>query len=948
MLGFRSYRTKLQIAFLLLGLAAIGTTGWQISVGASNALRQATFDRLTAIRETRVRQIERYFEDVANHVLALSTDESTVAALEQFRNSWESIPPLGPAQSGKLLDYYTRAGNPRGGWIPSDPRVRSLQYSFLAANPHPAGSKDLLLSAPELGPYSQVHARYHPTLHRYLTAFGFYDIFLIDARDGRILYTVLKEADIGFPLTKAPYQSTSFSRAFSRAMALPEPERWVIEDYAPYVASNHAPAAFLAAPIWRAGAKIGVLAIQVSVSEVNRVMTGDRHWTEEGLGKTGQAYIVGSDGTLRSDLRVELEHPEEYYLHLEQAGVKREVVNRIRRYRTAILNLPVGPHLAETLRSRHRGTGIGRDFFGVEVFRSQTPLDVPGLDWSLVAEVESNEALEPVRALQSRILWIGLLTAAIFFLAARLLASSVTRPVLALAGSARRLGSRDFGVRIPVESSDEVGQLAESFNRMAEELERTTVSKEELDRLLGSLINAVFVVGAEAGSGAAGIAAAPIRLANRAAVDLLGYGPDELEGRAFGDLLPDAGIVERVAATGRQSATETALRRKDGSAVPVLFTAAILREQAGRSSGIVCAAQDISAWKAAQDQLRRLSKVFMDSADPIVVANLHGHISDCNDEAERVYLWQREELIGKPLSALAPPANAVQLEEYLAQCLGGVQLRNMQTVLADRTGHDFPALLTMSLLTGEKGRPTGVAAIAKDITAHKQAEETLRQKQVELETLAGRLITAQEEERSRLARELHDDLTQRLAAVAIEAGRLEQVLPADAASHRKTLERIKQQMAALSDDIHGLSRRLHPSTLDDLGLLAAIESECRSFFERGGAPVHFTFDGNFDSAPKETQLGLYRIVQEALRNIQKHAAAEEISIHLQPRNGNLELEIRDDGRGFDPKDPEWRPGLGLASMEERARLLGGRVQIVSRPAQGTTITVTVPNGECCG
>lgn len=707
MIRFRSYRTKLQMAFLVLGLGAIGVTGWVASAGASSALRQATYDRLTAIRETRSRQIERYFEDVGNHVLALSSDEATIVALEQFRESWLELPAAhaGSERHAALQEYYRDEFAPRvvgdadgeqaaRDWFPTDPRATTLQYLFLAANPHPVGAKDLLLDVPAAGRYGLTHSRYHPTLHRYQSAFGFYDIFLIDARDGRLLYTVFKEIDLGTNLRTDRFRETGLARVFERAAALDEPEQVVIEDYRPYVASYFAPAAFLAAPVWRAGAKIGVLAIQVSVEQVNGVMTGERKWRQEGLGESGQSYIVGPDGTLRSDLRFEIEHPADYYRLLERAGIHADVIGRIRRYKTAILNFRVPPELVERARAGEQGTEAGVDFRDVPVLRSMAPLRIPGLGWALIAEIEAAEALRPAGELRTQILVMGVFVASVFFFVAQWLANSVTRPVLQLAASARRLGGLDFGIRMPVESDDEIGQLATSFNRMAENLERTTVSKEDL------------------------------------------------------------------------------------------------------------------------------------------------------------------------------------------------------------------------------------------------------------EVLAGRLITAQEEERRRLARELHDDLTQRLAAVAIEIGRLGQI-PAgeDAGRWRARISRIKEQMAQLSDDVHGLSRRLHPSTLDDLGLVAAIESECRSFFERGGPPVEFHCEEDFDSLPKESQLGLYRIVQEGLRNIYRHAAAENVSIRLHRSEDGVALEIRDDGRGFDRGAKGWRPGLGLASMEERARLLGGRFAVESSAGQGTCIEVTLPPGE---
>jgi signal transduction histidine kinase len=670
---FPSYRSKLQASLFVLGLLAIAVTYWQASQGATAALRKTTYDHLTAIRETKRRAVEDYFNDLTNRVVALSTDESSIAALEQFRLAWDSLPAvtLQDPRYKALTQKYRDVPE----WFPADPRTRRLQLLFLTSN----SQEDLLLEPKGSGAYGKVHARYHPTFHRYLTAFGLYDIFLIDAHDGRILYTVTKEIDLGARLTKPPYQSTTLARAYQRA------DSAVIEDYEPYAPSHFAPAAFVAAPIRRAGSKIGVLAIQVSIDEVNRLITGDHHWEGEGMGRTGHAYIVGADRMLRSDLRFEIEQPEAFFTQLRTAGTSTEVIDRIRRNRTAILNLSI-PEQTQS---------IGKDFRGVEVIRSHARLNLPGLDWTLVAEMETQEAFAPVSALQRRLLVTGLLVSVGFMAAAWLLGRSVTRPVMALAEGTRRLSGRDFGVRLPVESSDEIGHLAESFNRMAERLEQTTVSRDELDR------------------------------ANR-----------------------------------------------------------------------------------------------------------------------------------------------------------------------------------------------------------------------ELEALNARLITAQEEERSRLARELHDDLTQRLAAVAISAGSLKLAPERDPVRWRSELGTIQDQLAQISNDVHGLSRRLHSATLDDLGLVAAVEGECRGFFERGGPPVAFSHSGSFQSLSKDAQLGLYRIVQEALRNIFRHAEATEAAIRLNANVDEVTLEVEDNGRGFDQSSS--RPGLGLSSMSERARLLSGSVTIRSQPGKGTLVSAKLP------
>ena len=310
---------------------------------------------------------------------------------------------------------------------------------------------------------------------------------------------------------------------------------------------------------------------------------------EEGLGQTGQSYIVGSDGTLRSDLRREIEDPEAFYRDLHQSGVSPEQLARIRRFGTAVLNLDPAAVPAKS-----------------EVLRSTAALPVHGLAWTLVAEIEAGEAFQAVSLLRWRMLRNALLVAIVLFAAAHVLAGAVTRNLLRLAAGARQLGRRDFTVRLPVDSTDEIGYLAESFNNMATELQETTVSRQELDRILHSLMNGVFVVSADRASSVDEILASPVQTANAAALHVLGY--ESLHGVALEVIL--AGDADgwrarfaRLRSQGRLPAVETALQTASGRSVPVLFSASWLANDDEKEPGLVCVSQDISEWKDTQEKL---------------------------------------------------------------------------------------------------------------------------------------------------------------------------------------------------------------------------------------------------------------------------------------------------------------------------------------------------------
>lgn len=227
----------------------------------------------------------------------------------------------------------------------------------------------------------------------------------------------------------------------------------------------------------------------------------------------------------------------------------------------------------------------------------------------------------------------------------------------------------------------------------------------------------------------------------------------------------------------------------------------------------------------------------------------------------------------------------------------------------------------------------------------RESEEALRYSQADLRTLAGRLISAQEEALRRLSRELHDDLTQRLAVLAIEAGSLELQMKNEHGSlsaYAQKIALIKAQLIKVSEDVHHLSRQLHPSILDDLGLVRAIEAGCAEFMREQNIEITFSKEDVPDMISGDISLCLYRVVQEGLRNIATHSRANSCEIFLKGAGDTICLTVKDDGIGFDPLGVRQKPGLGLASMRERVQLIRGNFSIKSQPGKGTELNVCTP------
>jgi PAS domain S-box-containing protein len=237
---------------------------------------------------------------------------------------------------------------------------------------------------------------------------------------------------------------------------------------------------------------------------------------------------------------------------------------------------------------------------------------------------------------------------------------------------------------------------------------------------------------------------------------------------------------------------------------------------------------------------------------------------------------------------------------------------------------------------GGSGKPDHLTGISVDVTEHKIAEEAARE-------LSGRLISAHEEERARLARELHDDLTQRLARLAIDAGLVESMISDSPAG--RTISSLREGLVRLSEDIHALSYRLHPSILEDLGLAEALRTEIERCAKQDSLSVTAGLDGIPENVPRDVALCLFRVAQEGMRNVVRHAGAGEVELSVRKLDGGLQLAVRDDGAGFDPSLRRDGRKLGLTSMLERVRLLGGTLDIESAPGRGTAVIAWVPLKE---
>lgn len=334
----------------------------------------------------------------------------------------------------------------------------------------------------------------------------------------------------------------------------------------------------------------------------------------------------------------------------------------------------------------------------------------------------------------------------------------------------------------------------------------------------------------------------------------------------------------------------------------------------------------------------RFRKVVETAPTGMLMVGRDGTIVLANPQAEKLFGYAAGELLGRPVEVLVPaPVRGRHAADRLGY-FAAPEVRPMgpgrELCGLRKDGSGFPVEIGLSSLRTPRG--LFVLASVIDLTDRRRAEDDLRTSQKELQALTRRLLEAQETERRRIARELHDDVNQSLALLSVEMDLLAAGgTPGEAVGRVRELSaRVKE----LSSSVHGLSHQLHPSKLEQLGLVAAVRGLCRELAH--DLEVKFTHHGLPAVVPADTALCLYRIVQESLRNVTRHSGTRHAAVELSGAANEIRLRVADDGDGFDPATVTG--GLGLVGMRERLYLVGGRLAIDSRPGTGTRIEARVP------
>jgi PAS domain S-box-containing protein len=354
--------------------------------------------------------------------------------------------------------------------------------------------------------------------------------------------------------------------------------------------------------------------------------------------------------------------------------------------------------------------------------------------------------------------------------------------------------------------------------------------------------------------------------------------------------------------------------------------------------------QDITERQRAAETVFKLAAIVESSDDAIIGKTLEGVITSWNKGAERLYGYQAEEVIGHSISLLIPPDHPDELPEILEKIGRGERVEHYETGRLRKDGQRLDISLTVSPIKTVDGVIVGASAIARDISARKQAEERLKSSNEKLRALSARLQSVREEESIRIAREIHDELGGALTGLKMDLSWLARRLP-DTSN-----EAVQPHLKAMSDyidetiqKVRNISTELRPSVLDDLGLAAAIKWQTREFQNRMEIKCEIISLREEVALSPEKSTAVFRIFQEILTNIARHAYATLVEISMEQQDGDLVLQVSDNGQGIKESDIADTKSLGLLGIRERALVFGGEVEITGEAGKGTTVMVRIPH-----
>jgi PAS domain S-box-containing protein len=985
-----------------------------------NALERAAFERLTAVRELKAQQIEGYFDLIGKQVQSLAAGQTTISSIRSLKYGLSRIevglegykePLMPPIRShytnifanrpGEIADADDTAGN-QPDMIPTDPVALFLQKSYVIETDPDIQNISVMTIGDDFA-YRSTHGLIHVRLKAFQERFGYYDIFLIEPEKGRIIYSVAKEIDFGTSLFDGPHAQSNLARVVKEAMAL-GPNEYAFADFEAYAPSFDAPAAFVATPVFAGPTLTGVLAFQMPVDRINAIMTSNEAWADVGLGKSGETYLVGHDLLLRNQSRFLIEDRDQYLEMIRATGTPEEIAHQI-----DILDNSIGLQKVDTEGTRaalagETGELIFPDYRGVEVLSSYRPLTLVGFDWAIISEVDKSEALAAFAALRDRLIILASIVLAATIYAAYYFSLSLSGPLRMLEKSAKELASGNLDEPIVAQSGDEIGDLAENFekmrlaltetfsevatqkteleNRVKERTEELNAASGRLNLALTSMPNGLYMLDKDFN----------FAMFNERYLELLEIPPGIVEVGAsvrsaiqfnanryyYSDVDPTELVEMRYAQLTKSASGITTLVSSTGRTIEI-------RHSRIEGGGVVVVLSDISDLKAQEANLKernndlqiiqnelsksekRVSKIIQSSPDGIITIDQTGTIQSINESAETMFGYSADDAVGRNIKIIIPQKYIADHEYKFSRYTFGSQSAVVgsqnQIEGARKDGSVFPIELSIEAVELDDGEVIFIGTM-RDITARLQMEESVNEarEQAEIANAAKSGFLANMSHELRTPMNAIIGYSEMLAEDAEEGG-LD-----DMTKDLGKITSAGKHLLSLINDILDLSKveagkmELFLETFNFSEVVEEVAATAKTLVEKNNNEFVIEIGkglGEVHSDLTKTRQMLLNIVSNAA----KFTSDGTVTLLGEKfQKGNVEwirMAVRDTGIGI-PEDKIEKifqefsqadesttknfggTGLGLALTRRLAEILGGVIRVESVVGQGSSFIIELP------
>jgi class 3 adenylate cyclase len=487
-----SLQSKLLAVMVLLTLASIGTIAWIGYASARDSQHAAAERQLQGLQRSKASAVKTILAKSRSDVLAFSAlpsvSQNATELLETYRQLADA--PVTAEMDEAVRRFYrdefqpalarrSAIKSPDGMFVPGTIPGRYLHYHYLARGPRPYTGSGNLESTDDSSAYGRALARIRPQLGASVERFGFDNVLLIDPVSMDVFYSQYASTILGTNLLEGPYASSNLATLAKALRTTQDLDDYQMADFEFYRPALGSPRAFVASPVFDGNRLVAIMAVRLPLDPIADALSGSRAWQAEGLGKSGETYLLGADLTMRSDARFLLEDPKSFIAALRRSSLTSRTVDEVERLGTTILTVPV-KHAA-ALAALRGETGIMQvdDYRGVPVFMAYGPVDLDSVRWGVMSKIDRSDAMQPLREYARRTLAAAVGLALVASLIALWLASVLTRPIADLVRGARRVSAGELDVEVPLAQASEYRVLGQAFNEMVGSL-RT--SRAELDR----------------------------------------------------------------------------------------------------------------------------------------------------------------------------------------------------------------------------------------------------------------------------------------------------------------------------------------------------------------------------------------------------------------------------------------------------------------------------------